>query len=99
MGRSKFVGIRKCANCGKDIEIYHRKRMEYKHVYCCKECEFEYKKKVRESDPNYFNVHCVICGKPMHLKPYRANKCKEHYCSPECEREYRRRIMSGENNH
>lgn len=40
-----ILGIRKCANCGKDVEIYHRKRLEADEVCCSTECINELKKK------------------------------------------------------
>ena len=89
----KILGIRECARCGNKIEIYHKNRLEYKNVFCSKECEKEFKKS------KDLNATCMNCGKKFHLKPYHLNKYKTHCCSKECFREYKKVYMKGEGNH
>lgn len=78
-GLGKVIGIRKCDNCGIDIEIRHKDRMNRKNVFCCKTCEGEYRKNQSE-----LNVECVVCHKKMHRKPYRLTNVKYPVCSVEC---------------
>lgn len=99
MGLGKILCIRKCSNCGKEIEIRHKKRMEIKNVFCCQECSNNFRKKNRENDKNYFNCTCPICNKKFHLKPYMLEKYKIHYCSIECHKLAKKEYMKGEKNH
>ena len=94
-----LLGIRFCTNCRKEIEIFHRRRLSLKNVYCSKECENEYKKKEREYKEGYLNCECPICKKLFHLKPYQIKKYKHNYCSKECFNESKKETMKGENNH
>lgn len=95
----KIICVKKCSNCGKDIEIKYKQRLERKNIFCCKECELEYKKRERESKTGYYNCECPICHKKFHLKPYQKNKYKTHYCSRKCFAIAKIDIMSGKNNH
>jgi len=40
-----ILAIKKCANCGKDVQITHKTRLTHKTIFCCKKCEGEYRKK------------------------------------------------------
>lgn len=86
------LGVRNCDICGEEIEIYHRKRLTSKRIFCSKECEG-----VGFSEPP--NCECVICGKKMHRKPYRLSKVKDVTCSRECQSELNKIRMKGEGNH
>ena len=90
----KPLGVRQCANCGADIEIFHKKRMLQDTVCCSIACANEYKKK------KGLNCVCCVCGKKFHLKPYQARKYgkHEHCCSYECLGKYRSKIYAGSNN-
>lgn len=89
-----ILGIRKCANCGKDVEIYHRKRLEADEVCCSTECINELKKK------RNINCKCAICGKPLHRKPRQLKKAKQPItCSKECRiKLLKSGIYDGDNN-
>lgn len=97
--QGKLICIMKCSNCGKDVEIRHKKRLKHKNIFCSRECETTYKKKVRESQEGYFNCICLICNKKFHLKPYQLAKSKNHYCSRECHRKAKMEYMKGNKNH
>lgn len=90
-GIGKLLGVRKCDNCGKDVEIHHKDRLNRKNIFCCKTCEGEYRKK---HNPNY--IPCPICGKLFYVKPHlrTGNNC----CSHECMGKLREYIYLGENN-
>ena len=34
-GTNKTITIKKCSNCGKDVEIKHKKRLEAINTFCC----------------------------------------------------------------
>lgn len=79
MGLGKVIGIRKCDNCGADIEIRHKKRMTQKNIFCCKSCEGEYRRNSSE-----LNAECFVCGKKFHRKPSHLINVKHPVCSMEC---------------
>ena len=89
--------IRQCDNCGKDFEIVHKDRLENRtHVFCCKKCEGEYRKR-KTLENNY--IVCPICKKHFHVKPSQIEKSKhELCCSRQCLAEYRKQIYKGTNN-
>jgi len=100
MGKpNKLICIKQCNNCGKNVEIRNKERLNRLHVFCSKQCEMAYKKIHREKAENYFNCKCPICGKLFHLKPYRIKKYKNNYCSKECHRLAKMQYMKGEKNH
>lgn len=83
----------KCDNCGKDFMIYHKHRLQYKHLFCCKDCENKYKKE------QSLNCICPICGKKFHVDFYDFKKMvHEPCCSYQCMGIYRKTIYKGENN-
>ena len=90
----KPICVRKCCNCNKDVEIFHRKRAERNLVFCCEKCKGEYRKKHR-----ILNAVCPICGKRFHIKPNKLKDGLVHCCSMDCSKELRRINMSGEKNH
>ena len=82
-----------CDNCGKPFMCKHKKRLEYKHVFCCVECEGEWRRK------QHLNMICPVCGKAFHAKPYHYKKAKhELCCSRECLSKYRSQVYLGEAN-
>ena len=87
------LGIRKCVVCGKDVEIFHQKRMEAKSVCCSTKCMGE---NMKSKD---LNCECPICHKKFHLRQYHKNKSKNNYCSRECFRLAKMEYMKGEGNH
>lgn len=91
-------GIRKCANCGKDVPLYHKKRLEHEHIFCNRKCESEYRQKhsVFIEDKN---VECPVCHKKFHLQKHRTMDGSTHCCSKECDLVLRKYRMSGERNH
>lgn len=95
----KLICIKKCSNCGKEVEIRHKNRLNNKHIYCSKECEIEFKKKALENQKGYLNCECPICHKKFHLKPCSLGKSETHYCSRECHRLAKKQYMKGEKNH
>lgn len=98
-GQGKVICIRKCLNCGIDVEIRNKQRMIQEHIFCSQKCLNEYKRKEREQSPNYFNCICPICGRNFHLKPYQLKKAKHHYCSKKCYIEAKKEYMKGKGNH
>lgn len=94
-----YLVIRKCSNCGKDVEIYHKQRLNKKNIFCSRKCCSEYNKKERESNNEYFNCECPICKKKFHLCEARIKKNKNHYCSRKCHNRAKKEYMKGENNH
>ena len=96
----KLICVKNCDNCGKPIEIRHKKRLENKNIFCGKKCEGEFRKKqIEKNDDAYYNCECPICSRKFHLKPYQKNKYKTHYCSRKCFAEAKKTIMKGEGNH
>ena len=96
----KLLCIKKCDNCGTNVEIRHKKRLNNKNFFCSKQCEAEFKKnQYKQKDENYYNCECPICGKKFHLKPYQLKKYKMHYCSIECHKKAKMEYMKGEKNH
>ena len=69
--RKNPICVKICDNCGKDVEIYHKERLDRDHVFCSKECEGEFKR--NQTEPNAI---CEVCGKPMHVKPSYLLKSK-----------------------
>lgn len=78
-GLGRVVGIRRCDNCGTDIEIRHKKRMNNENIFCCKACEGEYRKSQSE-----LNAECFVCHKKFHRKPSHLDNVKHPVCSMEC---------------
>ena len=97
--QGKVICVKKCDNCGKNIEIRHKTRLTRLHIFCSKECEILYKRTLKEKDANYYNCQCPICAKKFHLKPYNIKKAKVNYCSKECHRIAKTEYMKGTNNH
>ena len=95
----KILCIKKCANCGTDVEIRHKKRLELENVFCSQNCSNDFRKKNLETTENYFNCICPICKKKLHVKPYQLKLYKFHYCSKECHRLAKMEYMKGEKNH
>lgn len=44
--QGKLICIKKCSNCEKDVEIRHKERLNRINVFCSKECEIIFKKKI-----------------------------------------------------
>lgn len=88
------LAIRKCSNCGKDVEIFHKVRLQAKDIFCCKDCFHEYR-----NNHKILNCVCPVCGKKFYVKPYLLKNNKhEHCCSYECMGKYRKQIYKGESN-
>jgi hypothetical protein len=94
MGKSKILGIRKCANCGNDVIIRHKDRMERERVFCSQSCFNSFKK-----DQN-LNCVCVVCGKKFHSKPSHLKRYNKqgNCCSKKCRATYLKSIYAGKNN-
>lgn len=94
-----LLGIRKCDNCGREVEIYHKERLTRKNIFCCKKCEGEYKHKenIRLHPENIFK--CEICGKLVYRKKKVQNINKHITCSYECANKLKSIIYKGEGNH
>lgn len=90
----KFLVIKKCDWCGKDVEIVHKERLSHKHIFCSRKCEGEYRKNKTPKE-----TICPICGKAFHIKKSRRDKSKTHCCSKQCKRELDKIKMSGNGNH
>lgn len=99
MSLNNALCIRKCSNCGKEIKIRHKKRMDLKNVFCSRKCSNDFRKKNREKVENYFNCKCSICNKRFHIKPSAFKKSKNHYCSIQCHTLAKKEYMKGEKNH
>ena len=82
----------KCENCGKDVLIFHKKRLEQKHIFCSKSCFNEYTKR------QGLNCICPVCGKKFHVKPSVKSNNQGNCCSTKCMGEYRSKIYKGKNN-
>ena len=75
----KYYAIRQCANCGKDVYIYHRKRLNIPNVCCSTKCSGEFRK------ASNLNCTCPICGKKFHVSAkYLEDSIHEPCCSYEC---------------
>lgn len=94
MGKSTILGVRKCANCGNDVIIRHKDRMERERVFCSQSCFNSFKK-----DQN-LNCVCVVCGKKFHSKPSHLKRYNKqgNCCSKKCRAIYLKGIYAGENN-
>lgn len=94
MGKGKMLGIRKCANCGNDVIIRHKDRMEREKVFCSQSCFNSFKK-----DQN-LNYVCVVCGKKFHRRPSHLKRYNKqgNCCSKKCRAIYLKSIYAGENN-
>lgn len=87
------IGKRICKNCGVEINIYHKKRIEAKNVFCSRKCCYEYKENENK------NCVCPICNKKFHSKKSHIDKCKNVYCSRECFKIAKTEYMKGKGNH
>lgn len=85
-------GIRKCDNCGNEVEIRHKRRLENKNIFCCKQCEFEYRK---QHNPNF--VPCSVCGKLVYKKPSEQARVATMCCSYKCSAEMRKGLVGEKN--
>ena len=94
VGQNKIIGIRVCSWCGENVEIRHKKRMNYKNIFCCKDCNSKYRESLLP-----LNTSCAYCGKMFHLKESKLNRYNKHYCSIECNKKDRAEYMLGEGNH
>lgn len=92
MANGRVLKIVQCANCGKDVEVRHKKRLYAKHICCSTKCMYEFKKK---NNPNY--IPCVICGQLFYRKPSHRAKTGD-CCSMECAAKHRSNTFCGENN-
>lgn len=63
-GLGKLKGIRKCKNCGVDVKIYHKDRLQRINIFCSKKCEGQYTKSKTK-----LNCKCEVCGKYFHRAP------------------------------
>ncbi len=83
-----------CTNCGKPFMCKHKKRLEYKHVFCSTKCEGDWRRKQN------FNMICPVCGRPFHAKPYHIKNHSKHdlCCSRECLGIYRSIMYQGDKN-
>lgn len=97
--QGKLLCIKQCSNCGKNVEIRHKQRLERDHIFCNKKCEVEFKSKAKINEPDYFNCICPTCGKSFHKKPSLLDKSLNHYCSMECHRKAKMEYMKGKGNH
>lgn len=94
MGGYKIWGIRKCANCGKDIVIKNRSRMEAEKVFCSQTCFHSF---IKEQN---LNCVCAVCGKKFHRRPSQLKRYDKQgkCCSKECRSIYLKDAYTGENN-
>lgn len=67
--------------------------MEYKNIFCSKECEAQFKKSKE------MNCECEICHIKFHRKQSWIDKNKNQYCSQKCKSIADKERMNGENNH
>ena len=86
----KLKGIRKCKNCGIDVEIYHKDRLQRINIFCSKKCEGQYIKSKTK-----LNCKCDVCGKYFHRKPSHITKTKHLTCSKKCNNELRKITYKG----
>jgi hypothetical protein len=93
-GLGKVIGVRKCDNCGINVDIRHKDRMKRDHIFCSVQCESEYRK-----NKTVLNCKCDTCGKMFHKKQSHIDKCEHNYCSVACHREAKKQYMLKENNH
>ena len=89
----KSKGIRKCKNCGVDVEIYHKDRLQRINIFCSKKCEGQYAKSKTK-----LNCKCEVCGKYFHRAPYYIAKTKHLTCSKKCDNELRKITYKGRGN-
>jgi hypothetical protein len=90
----KALKIVKCENCGCDVEIFHKKRLNAKHNFCSHKCFGDWQKKQN------LNCTCPVCGKKFRVKPSALAKRKlKACCSMECNKKYRSIYMAGAGNH
>ena len=95
---AKPLAVYKCANCGCDVEIYHRARLG-REVCCSTKCMGEYRKR-KHIEQHRENIKiCVQCGKEYYCKPYHARKHNSRFCSRKCFYEWKKVGFSGKNNH
>lgn len=90
--------IKKCNQCGKDVEVTHKARLKYEHIFCSKKCEELFKKLKRESDSKYFNKECIVCHKKFHLKKYKETHTNTKCCSKKCSNILRKTVYLGTSN-
>lgn len=88
--QGKLICIMKCDNCGQDVEIRHKDRLNRKNIFCSKKCEGQYR--------TILNCKCEVCGKSFHRKPYYIAKTKHLTCSKECSNKLKKITYKGVNN-
>lgn len=89
-----FCVIKKCDWFGNDVEIRHKQRLLYQHIFCSCKCESEFRKNQTSK-----NCICPICNTSFHVKPSHKARYDHVFCSKKCKKEYDRIRMSGEGNH
>lgn len=96
--RKTPIGIKTCLYCGKEVEIFHKERMN-RNTFCSKKCQGKYtkEKNIREHPENIFE--CEICGEKVYRDPYSQKKNKHVTCSYECSNKLKSIIYRGEGNH
>ncbi|MBP3914579.1 HNH endonuclease signature motif containing protein [Clostridium sp.] len=94
MGKTKIIMIRQCSNCGTNVEIRHKDRVNRTNIFCSKKCEGEF----RRSNLSY-NCKCSFCGKILHVKPSKLKLYKNHFCSMSCHANYKKTAFLKEGNH
>lgn len=96
MSKNKVICIKKCSNCGADVEICHKERLNRKNIFCSKKCEGEFRHKEAVLLHMQQYVECYICGKKFYVKP--SDKNIRHFCSKECEIIWRKEYYKGSGN-
>lgn len=93
------LAIKKCANCGKEFPIYHKKRLDKEYVTCSRKCmgEMFQKRKFIEHPENI--ITCPVCNKQFYIKPSEKSDAIGNCCSYECSYKLRSIKYSGEGNH
>ena len=89
----KYYAIRQCANCGKDVYIYHRKRLNIPNVCCSTKCSGEFRKasNLNCTCPMFAGERVLHCGyywlyAPSHpfARDSAGDRVREHRLVAEC---------------
>lgn len=83
-----------CEQCGKEKEVYPSYAKRRKHLFCSKECFYEFKKggkletKVRKSKK--VEVTCAYCGAKKSIYPCYVRK--NNFCDIKCRDNFKKGI-------
>ena len=83
--KKEEIEIKKCLNCGEDIQILNLTQSEYKRrKFCCQSCSAIYNNKKRKRNLEEKETYCLNCGSPL-------KQSQTKYCQIKCQHEHQQK--------